>query len=69
MSDFKEMYEDIKAAAEKHGWATAVANEVQQEPEQWTVILTKQDPAQALFQTLGVSVQDGIKSEDRFGDE
>jgi len=69
MSEFKPLYEELEQASAKLGWTLCVGDKKQDEPEQWVLIVTKEDPAQALFKTIGVSVKDGLKTEDKFGGE
>lgn len=68
MSDFKPLYQALEQTAAKLGWTLAVAEQKQDDPEQWLLVVTREDPAKALFQkTFGVHVSDGIKAEDKFG--
>lgn len=67
MSEFKDVYKAMEAAAASLGWTLAVADQRQDAPEQWALIATKENPAEALFGTLGVKVSDGLATEDKFG--
>ena len=54
MSDFKTLYVDLEALTAKHGWTLAVGNQTQDKPEQWPLVVTKEDPAKRLYETLGI---------------
>ncbi len=69
MSDFKTLYDMLDTKAARLGWTLAVAEQTQDEPEQWHLVVTKEDPAGALFAppALGVKVSDGLVTRDIFG--
>jgi hypothetical protein len=61
------LYYDLEALAARHGWTLAVGNQTQDEPEQWPLVVTKEDPAKRIFQTLGIDVAEAVGTEDVFG--
>lgn len=67
MSDFKELYHELEVIAARHGWTLAVGNQTQDKPEQWPLVVTKEDPAKRLYQTLGIQVEESLGIEDVFG--
>ena len=67
MSDFRTMYLEIEAIAARHGWTLAVGNKTQDNPEQWPLVVTKEDPAKRLYETLGIEVEEAVGTEDVFG--
>ena len=67
MSDFKTLYTDLEALAAKHGWTLAVGNQTQDKPEQWPLVVTKEDPAKRLYETLGIEVEESVGVKDIFG--
>ena len=67
MSDFKTVYHELEALAARHGWTLAVGHQTQDEPEQWPLVVTKEDPAKRLYETLGIEVEEAIGIEDIFG--
>lgn len=67
MSDFKNVLGRLEIVAAKHGWTLAVGDKRPEAPEQWVLILVKEDPARALFKDLGVVASEQIGTEDNFG--
>lgn len=67
MSEFKILYLELEALAAQHGWTLAVGNQTQEHPEQWPLVVTKEDPAKRIYETLGIQAKEAIGVEDIYG--